>query len=148
MIVSSNMDVFRSQRGKLFITDSRRILKLLDVGIGLEIKMIAVWEFGKESQNVEGVQFVLHGRQSRVVRVDLNDLPEISKACSYLKVLADKLKHREAASADYLHRSGLSIGVARIGRGPLQIVLSFEAVLVPLAVESLNVHKRFYLHKN
>ena len=136
---SAKIDVFRSQRGKLFITDSRRILKLPDLGIGLEIKTIAVWEFGKESQRVNGVEFVLHGQQSRVVRVDLNDVPQISKACSYLKELADKLKDREEASADYVHRSGLSIGVAPIGRGPLQAVLSFDGVLVPLPVESLSV---------
>jgi hypothetical protein len=135
----SKVEAFKAQRGKLIITDSRLVAKVPDTGLGLEVRAIALWEFGREAQKARGVEFRLYGRQSDFVRVDLEDLPEISKACRMLQELSEKWKDQAEPSAEYQHRSGLSISIYRIGDGPLEAVLFFHGALVQLPVNSLSL---------
>jgi hypothetical protein len=134
---ATKVETFKSQRGKLIITDTIRVAKLPDIGLGLEIKAIELYEPGKESEKVKGVEFVLHGRSSEFVRVDLEDVPEIQRACSFLYELAKERKNLDEPRAEYVNRSGLSVGIAKIGAGDIQAVLYYQGALVPLPVGSL-----------
>jgi hypothetical protein len=135
--LSTRIGAFKAQRGKLIITDAILVAKIPDVGLGLEIKAVAMYEPDKESQKVKGVEFVLYGSSTELVRVDLDEVPEMERACSFLYRLASKLKDKEDPRAEYVTRSGLSVGIAKIESGDIQALLFYEGTLVPLPVDSL-----------
>jgi len=136
---SSKIDAFKAQRGKLIITDSKLLARIPDEYPKLEVRAIALWELGREAQKVRGVEFVLYGQPAGSVRIDLEDLPEISKACRMLQELMGRWKDQAGPSAEYQHRSGLIVGVDRIRDGPLEADLFFRGAFVRLPVSSLSL---------
>jgi hypothetical protein len=133
---ATKIEAFQSRRGRVIITDATPVALPSDIGGALEIKAIALYEPNKESEKVKGVEFVLAGESVRDVQVDLEDLPEIRRACSSLYDLGNKLRDKEDPRAEYTNRSGLRIGIRKTV-AYLHAVVYYQGTIVTLPVDSL-----------
>ena len=123
----------------MIVTESKLVAKVPGLSLTVEVRAVALWESGRESQKVKGVEFTPHGRgEFPSIRVDLEDVAEIAKACKMLQELSEKWKDEVALGAEYHHRSGLSLSIDRMGdNGPLTAFLFFYGAIVQLPVASL-----------